>query len=344
MNLKKIIGQLFIIGFQGNSISVDSPIARDIVERNLGGVILFDRFLAEKKPINNIISKKQLIELNKTLQDLASGSLFICIDQEGGKVSRLKKEFGFPTFPSAQEVSESSNPEIAISCAKETAALLAELGFNFNFAPVADLNINPSNPIIGRYQRSYSAIPEKVAHHCTIWIEQHRKLGILSCLKHFPGHGSSTVDSHLGFVDISESWQEKELSPYEHLIQNNMTESVMMGHLYHSRLDSEYPASLSKKIISRLLREELHFDGLVISDDIQMKAITNQYSVEEASLIALAAGADMIIIGNNLRYDPHILKKSTLVIERAVESGSLPLERLMNAYERIQKVKGTIAK
>lgn len=342
MELKKIIGQLFIIGFQGESLLKDSCIAEDITERNLGGIILFDRFLAGKKESNNVISKPQVRLLTEQLQQLANNSLLISVDQEGGRVCRLKKEHGFPTSSTAHEIEEKNDINYSTSQAELVASTLADSGINFNFAPVADLNLNKENPVIGGLQRSFSADPNRVVEQCEIWLDCHKKFGVLSCLKHFPGHGSSENDSHHGFVDITENWQEIELVPYKDLISRNKVDAIMMGHLYHNKMDAQYPASLSKKIIGQMLRRELGFEGVVITDDMQMKAITDRYGLRESIVLALSAGADLIIFGNNLHYDENILKKAISYVEDAVNNKEIAIETIMAAHDRVQQLKRSI--
>ncbi len=337
-----MIGQLFIIGFQGDTLKRDSSIARDVVKRNLGGVILFDRFLAGRRTKNNIISRHQLKLLNHELQKLTDVPLLIGVDQEGGRVCRLKKEQGFPASQTAYEICNNNDAKFSLSQAKLVASTLADTGINLNFAPVADLNLNPENPIIGKLQRSFSANPDRVIEQCQTWIDCHKKNGVLSCLKHFPGHGSSEDDSHLGFVDITDSWQQIELAPYKELISRGKIEAIMMGHLFHSRMDEEYPASLSSKFITQTLRKELNYKGVVISDDMQMKAITDRYGLRDSIILALSAGVDLVIFGNNLSYDANILKKAINYVEKAVKSRELSENMIFEAYNRVQKFKGRL--
>jgi beta-N-acetylhexosaminidase len=342
MELKKIIGQLFIIGFQGDALVKDSSIAEDIAVRNLGGIILFDRFLAGKKESNNVISKPQVKLLTKQLQHLAGNNLLISVDQEGGRVCRLKKEHGFPTSPTAHEIDGKNDITFSISQAELIASTLSDSGINFNFAPVADLDLNKENPVIGGLQRSFSADPDRVIEQCEVWLDCHKKHGVLSCLKHFPGHGSSQSDSHHGFVDITENWQDIELVPYKELIAREKVDAIMMGHLFHNRMDPQYPASLSNKIIGQLLRTELGFNGVVITDDMQMKAITDRYGLRESIVLALSAGVDLIIFGNNLHYDANILQKAIAYVEDAVDKKEITIETIMAAHERVQQLKRSI--
>jgi beta-N-acetylhexosaminidase len=342
MNLEHKIGQLFLIGFQGDSIDISHPIVADIQQRNLGGVILFDRFLAGQDPTqerNNIKSATQVKTLTSALQGLSRTPLLIAVDQEGGKVRRLKPELGFPATASGAELGQKNDTTLTTIHSATTADMLQALGINLNLAPVVDLNSFPENPVIGQLDRSFSAQPDRVIEHAGAWIKAHKQRGIISCLKHFPGHGSSRTDSHLGFTDISETWTEAELTPYRELIGSGTAEVIMTGHLFNKILDPIHPATLSPLIIGNILRQQLHFTGVVVSDDLQMKGITNLYGLEEAACLALAAGIDLLIIGNNLEYDPDILARVIPAVQRAIGRGAITEELIDNAYARVQRLK-----
>ncbi len=341
-SLEQKISQLFILGFTGDKLTSDHPIVQDIEQRNLGGVILFDRFLAAVQDTNNIIDANQLRKLTTFLQKLASDTLLIAVDQEGGQVNRFKKERGFPITPSAMELGRCSDLQSTVASARQTARMLAGVGVNLNLAPVVDLNIYRENPIIGRYGRSFSIDPATVTAHAGAWIKEHRQQGILSCLKHFPGHGSSRTDSHLGFADVTETWQEVELLPYQQLIQAGQADAIMLGHLFNKKFDAQFPASLSHATIQSLVRQKLRFTGVIVSDDMQMKAITAHYGIEDACCKALAAGVDLIIIGNNLVHDPLILRKVRDKILRELDKGTLTEKGVDEAWNRIQKYKQSI--
>jgi beta-N-acetylhexosaminidase len=341
-SLEQKIGQLFILGFTGAMLQPERPIAQDICKRNLGGVILFDRFLAGSQDTNNIISATQLRQLTASLQELAEEPLLIAVDQEGGKVNRFKQERGFPVTPSANELARSTDLTATIQSAQQTAKMLRNVGVNLNLAPVIDLNVYEENPIIGKYGRSFSVDPSIVTAHARAWIREHRQQEILCCLKHFPGHGSSRTDSHLGFVDITETWQDAELLPYQSLIADGHADAIMIGHLFNRNFDTQNPATLSRATIQSLVRQRLQFEGVVISDDMQMKAITGHYGMEEACCKALAAGVDLLIIGNNLDYDPFILSKARDGIMRGLDKGTMTEARIEKAWDRVQKFKQTI--
>ncbi|SDP67844.1 glycoside hydrolase family 3 protein [Desulforhopalus singaporensis] len=337
--LKERIGQLFILGFQGETLSGDHPIVRNLREDFLGGVILFDRHLASRSKYNNITGPTQIKQLTAALRANSPAPLIIAVDQEGGRVGRFRPELGFVQTTSAATMGSTPEVDTTANNARITARLLKEAGINFNLAPVVDLNVNPENPVIGRYKRSFSRDADRVISHSRAWIKEHRRLDICSCIKHFPGHGSSVADSHLGFVDISTTWQKQELQPYQTLIDEGEIEAVMIGHLYNAAIDPLYPATLSYRTVTGLLRRQLNFSGLIVSDDMQMKAITDRYGLEEACCLCLKAGIDMIIIGNNLSHDKDILPKVQNHIMQDIDRGKLD-EKIVNAaWANVQKVK-----
>ncbi len=337
--LKNRLGQLFILGFRGTELDANSPIVHDLCNNNLGGVILFDKLLAKRLNTNNISGPAQVKSLTESLKQHAAHPLLIAIDQEGGLVRRLKTGTGFPKTASAQEMGSADDPVLTTIHASCAANTLKALGINLNLAPSVDLNTYAENPVIGKLGRSFSADPDTVIRHAAIWIKEHRKLNILTCLKHFPGHGSSRTDSHLGFTDITESWQEEELIPFKTLIRQQLADCVMPGHLFHNGLDNKLPTSLSPAVIGGILRNTLGFEGLVITDDLQMKAITDKYGLGESVCLALAAGVDMLIMGNNLEYDPQLLQKLIPTVLTAVEEGRIPEARIYEALQRVEKIK-----
>lgn len=337
VNLDIKIGQMLMVGFRGVSVSDKSPIVRDIKKFHLGGVILFDYDFLPKKWGRNIKSPQQVKKLVEGLQAVSPIPLFIAIDQEGGKINRLKnKNFRLRTV-SAQYLGQQNDLELTYTKASEIAKTLAQLGINFNFAPVVDLNINPSNPVIGRFRRSFSADPSIVTQHALQFIKAHHEQEIITVLKHFPGHGSSSQDSHRGWVDVTNTWKPVELKPYINLIDK--TDVIMTAHVFNRSLDPEYPATLSKRIITNILRQDLHYDGVVVSDDLQMKAITSNYGFKEAIQATIEAGVDIILIGNNLKYDPNIAERTVNVINQLIAEGNITEERIDKSYQRIQQLK-----
>jgi beta-N-acetylhexosaminidase len=304
------IGRMIMVGFRGLKLERDNPIISDVRERRVGGIVLFDYDVPTKSPIRNIESPKQVKALIKDLRSVAPGPLLVAVDQEGGKVARLKEKFGFPPSVSAKSLGALDDVAATRKAALTTAETLAEAGFDLNFAPVVDLDVNPANPVIGGLERSFSADPDVVVRHAAEVVKAHRECGVLTCLKHFPGHGSSREDSHLGFVDVTETWSRREIEPYARLIDAGLCDSVMSAHIFNAALDPELPATLSKRIITGLLREGLAYGGPVISDDMQMKAISANYGFEDAVLKAVAAGVDILVFANNSVYDPAVAAKA----------------------------------
>ncbi|MDR1416890.1 MAG: hypothetical protein LBJ57_05680, partial [Prevotellaceae bacterium] len=276
-SLRYKIAQLLIVGFRGTELTSANHIYSDIKNLHVGGVILFDYDAVSKTRGRNITSPAQLTRLCGDLQRLAGGKLVISIDQEGGMVSRLKTSTGFPPTVSAKHLGALDNADTTRHYAAKTAQLLKELGVNFNFAPCIDVDVNPQCPIVGKVQRSFSAMPDVVTKHARIWVEEHRRCGVITSPKHFPGHGSSTVDSHLGLTDVTGTWTRQELIPYRQLVKSGHCDAIMVSHVFNKKLDGKYPATLSSKIVG-MIRSDLGFDGMVVSDDMAMGAIVSAYS------------------------------------------------------------------
>jgi beta-N-acetylhexosaminidase len=336
------IGPMILVGFRGLELTSTSPVVKDIREHNLGGVILFDYDVPTASSLRNIHSPQQVKALTDTLQRTASTRLFISIDQEGGEVARLKEKAGFPTSVSQQYLGSLNHLDTTRQFAETTAKTLAQLGINLNLAPVVDLNLNPDNPVMGRRERSFSADPAIVTVHARQVIGAHRRHGVLTTLKHFPGHGSSRADSHVGFVDVTNTWSRIELEPYADIIRAGESDAVMTAHIFNAKLDPTMPATLSRPILTGILRNELHYDGVIISDDMQMKAISAQYGFEAAIQFALDAGVDILTFANNLNYDEIITTRAIRVIQQLVEDGKISPDRIDESYQRIRRLKARL--
>lgn len=343
MTLREQVGQLLMVGFRGLGAGRSSPIVRDIAAGSVGGVILFDRDLALARDLRNIRSPGQVRRLIRGLQAAAAVPLLVAVDQEGGRVARLKEAHGFPATVSARFLGEADDPELTRRHAGATAEVLAAAGFNLNFAPLVDLDTHRQNPVIGAFGRSYSADPGAVVRHARAVIEAHHALRVRCCLKHFPGHGSSRDDSHLGFTDVSDTWQERELVPFRELIAAGLADSVMTAHVFNRRLDPELPASLSRRTVTGLLRQELGFSGAVVSDDMDMKAVSGRYQRETALELALNAGTDILLIANNQSYDPGVASRTREAILELVARGRIDRERIAQACRRVLELKGWTA-
>ena len=330
--LREAIAGMLIFGMQGRSVDVDPALAETIRRYGLGGVILFGK---------NISGPRQLRGLTDGLRRLSAKPLLIAVDQEGGRVDRLAKLPGMHPVPSAKEIAQLP-PETVSRIYNMMAADLARLGFNCNFAPVVDLAKNPANRVIVRNGRSYGADPERVVATAKRMIDADRRHGILSTLKHFPGHGSSRGDSHLGFTDVSGSWSAEELQPFAKLIEAGEADMIMSAHIYNRRLDPRYPATLSRRTLTGLLRKRLGFSGVIVTDDMQMGAIRQNYPLAESIALAIDAGADMLLFGNQLQrpVDP---MRVIGIIEGLVRSGRISPQRIRRSNRRIARLMEKIA-
>ena len=334
------IGQMLMVGFRGLDASSDPAFEKALRASQIGGVALFDYDVPSKSPVRNIESPEQVRRLTKELQHLAPTPLFIAVDQEGGRVCRLKPSRGFPPTVSAAHLGALDNADSSRQAAEATAKLLESLGINMNLAPVVDLNVNPNNPVIGKLDRSFSSDSAVVLRQATIFVDTFHRNGIIAALKHFPGHGSSTTDTHKDFTDVTTTWSKTELEPYRTLIGEGYADPVMTAHVFNARLDSLYPATLSKETINGLLRKQLGFRGVVISDDMQMRAIADRYGLQQAIRLAINAGVDVLLFGNNVgTYDPEIAEKANAIIRSLVEKGDITPKRIDASYRRIMTLK-----
>jgi beta-N-acetylhexosaminidase len=266
--------------------------------------------------------------------------LLVAIDQEGGLVARLGPAHGFPATRSAADLGR-GDPDVTSAAAGAMAETLAAAGINLNLAPVVDLATNPDNPIIAGVQRSFSADPDVVIAHATAFIQAHHQGASVACaVKHFPGQGSASGDTHLGVVDVSDAWTEAELQPFAALIEAGLPDAVLTAHIFNAKLDAEHPATLSVPTITGILRERLGYDGPVISDDLQMGAIREAYGHDEAVALAIEAGIDILLIANQLVYEPEVVERTIDLVEGLVRDGRISEARIDASSERILRLKG----
>ncbi|MDY0290777.1 MAG: glycoside hydrolase family 3 protein [Desulfuromonadaceae bacterium] len=337
--LDEKIGQMLMVGFRGTEVDAKHFIVQDIQQRNLGGVILFDYDVINAERNRNIESPAQVKALVSQLQQVAATPLLVSVDQEGGIIARLKEGYGFPPTRSHLDLGTQDDLHRTLTATSALATTLNDAGLNLNMAPVVDLCFNPDNPVIAAYERCFSAKPQQVTAHALSYIAAHHQCGVLTTLKHFPGHGSSQHDSHLGLVDVTQSWSEVELLPYQNIIAAGQADLVMTAHVFNAKLDPEYPATLSRATIEGILRQKLGFDGVVISDDMQMGAIVDHYGFETAITQAITAGVDILVFGNNMHYDETIVTRAIATIKELVRNGTLSEARIDQAYERIMLLK-----
>ena len=339
VTLEQKVGQMLIVGFRGMNATGSSPIVHDINDLNLGGIILFDYDAPTGKYVRNVSTKAQVVKLISDIKRYTNKNIFVSVDLEGGAVNRLKARYGFVNFPSAQTLGNAGD---LTATQKDGAAIGAELaatGFNMDFAPDVDVNVNPKNPVIGAVGRSFSSDPNQVIAEATAFLAGLHSQNIIGVIKHFPGHGSSATDSHLGFVDITKTYQQKELLPFKAF--SNSADAVMVAHVTNTNIDPNYPASLSPLFIQNILRGDLGYKGVVISDDISMGAISKNYTLTDAVIRAVNAGNDMLIVSNNggSVYDEKLPYKVDAIIVQAVKDGKIPEATIDAAYVRIQNLK-----
>ena len=344
MELRKDIGEMLVVGFRGTELQKDNHIVRDIQEYGVGGVILFEFDVPSQSRPRNISSAKQLRKLCADLQGLDSETLFISIDQEGGRVNRLKSNYGFPSFASPAKTARNGDDSVRYYAVK-TARTLHSMGINLNFAPCVDVNVNPQCPIIGKLERSFSDHPSRVAECAQMWIDAQRAEGVMSCLKHFPGHGSSRSDTHQGCADVTDTWQLQEIEPYKALIARYKERSalpymIMTTHVFNARFDSVWPATLSAATLTGLLRDSMQYNGLIVTDDLAMGAMVKQFSYEKILEQAINAGANMLCLSNNgAEYDPDLVPKTVDAIFRLVKNGKVSAEAIRLSAAKIRDAK-----
>ncbi len=323
MTYREKIGQLFMLGFVGTSVTPD--LATFIREYKPGGVILFSR---------NLESIEQIVDLTNDLQRCSPKSpLLISIDQEGGRVSRLPK--GFTIFPSCGLLGRCNSSELAYAAAATIAKELRAVGINMNMAPVLDVNSNPDNPVIG--DRAFGSTPDLVSELAMVTASGLQDNKVIACGKHFPGHGDTNADSHkeLPVVDATRSRLEAvEFPPFRRAAAAGVA-TMMTAHVLFRALDEQFPATLSPAVVTNLLRHEMKYDGVVLTDDLEMRAIVDHYGSGDAAVRAFQAGCDMLLVCKEREREVAAFE----AIERAVASGAIDVSRLDQSVARIQRLK-----
>ncbi|NLY77729.1 MAG: beta-N-acetylhexosaminidase [Tissierellia bacterium] len=325
MTVEEKIGQLFIFGLEGTE--ADESDLRAVEENHIGGFVLLK---------DNIDDADQTVRLLNTLKSRNSSNrlpLFLAVDEEGGLVSRLSDIY--LDLPLASTIGEIDDGEVSLEYGQILGQRVRELGFNLNFAPVLDINSNPKNPIIGK--RAYGTDVNTVVNNGLRVMEGINSTNVISVGKHFPGHGDTSVDSHIGLPVIDKSLEEMkslELVPFEKAIEEGI-DAIMVAHILFTQLDGENPATLSYNIITELLRERMSFDGVVISDDMTMGAIIENYTIEDAAYKFLKAGGDILLVchGQDNRL------KALNRIKDEVEKGNISEKELDEKVYRIVRLK-----
>lgn len=325
MTLEEKAGQLLIVGFKGTFLNDRTK--SYINDLKVGGLILFDRNIESKGQIIGLVEE---IKGSNAEEDIP---LFLCIDEEGGSISRLPKEYR--RLPDPFQIGEINDVDLAFQFGQLLGNRVKSLGLNLNFAPVLDIHSNPDNPVIGK--RAYGTNPERVSDIGLEVAKGIRNSSIIPAVKHFPGHGDTSTDSHLELPIIDKSLEELrnfELIPFEDAIENNI-EMIMMAHILLPSLDKDYPATLSKKIVHDLLRDEMGYEGVIVSDDMTMGAIVNNFTLEDACIDFLKAGGDILLVCHG-EDNPRIVFDKII---DAVEIGELSMEEIDEKVYRILELK-----
>jgi beta-N-acetylhexosaminidase len=323
-DLDEAAHRLLVAGFEGTTTVPDT--LKRLIDRGLGGVILFTR---------NVRDAEQVRHLTDTLRTLRPDVL-VAIDNEGGGIGHLVSA-GAPEVPGSRALGVVDDSELTARCADALAGHLASLGITASYAPVADLQHHPDNPIVRT--RSFGADPELVSRHLRAWITATEARGIASCAKHFPGHGGTVTDSHHETAVDPRPYEELDLAPFRAAVAAGVP-MLMSAHVVFPALDPDRPATLSPRVLTGLLRDELGFEGVLVSDALEMKAIADRYGEAAGARLALAAGADQVIVAV-----PDL--QTTLACRNAVldalRTGDLPAERVEQAAERVRRLAGRYA-
>lgn len=326
MTLKQKIGQMIMAGFPSKYF--DDHVKKLICNYNIGNIILFSRNVGDSRELSKLTG-----EIQRSMMKSIGIPAFISIDQEGGMVTRIFSDATF--LPGNMAIAATGDPDNAGKVGTIMGRELKVLGINMNLAPSLDVNNNPLNPIIG--VRSYGEDPKYVAEFGLNYIRALQRAGVVATGKHFPGHGDTEVDSHIALPSISHSLnrlREVELYPFKKAIDGGL-DAIMTAHILFKALEKELPATLSYNVITKLLREELGFDGIVITDCMEMKAISTYFGTSNAAIEAIKAGADIILVSHTLETQIATVE----AIEKAVMEGDIPVEKIDDSVERILAVK-----
>lgn len=330
------LGAMTMLGIRGATPG-DPELEEDLdacLHASVRMVMLFDRDLATGGR-RNVQSPEQVRALTDHVRERLGKDALIAIDQEGGRVQRLSQAHGFAGWPSALAYASLAEDQ-QWTHARTMARALRDAGITLNFAPCVDVNINPASPVIGALERPFSGEPAVVAACAARVVIAHREAGIACVLKHFPGHGSASADSHHDLVDISNTWQrEHELEPYRSLMGEPV--GVMTGHLVLDAFDAERPASLSHAVTTGLLRDELGFDGPVFTDALDMEGVRARWSLQQTIQLAVQAGADVLVHACNSARAEHAPGVVRAMEQAASQIEGLPA-RASRSRERVRSI------
>lgn len=324
----RMIARMLVLGFSGSS-SADSgaqKLAQHLSAGRIGGVCFLGHNTRNRPGIEGLT---RLFNAAPR-QDKA----LVCVDQEGGAVQRLGARSGWSAIPAAQAVAARNTPEQAREVYARMARELKAAGFNLNLAPVVDLGFEPKNPIVYKWGRAFGKDGATVTQYASAFVEGHRSQGVLTAHKHFPGHGSTHVDSHDRPVDLTPTWRADELLPFREMTRRGLIDIVMSGHLTHAKLTGGLPATLSPAAV-RLLRQDIGFNGAIMTDDLDMKAIRSSFDLEDAIVRAVAAGYDLILLSNSLKPDDMLPQKAVAAVQAAVRAGRIAPGQIERSVARI---------
>jgi beta-N-acetylhexosaminidase len=339
------LGQLLLVGFRGTEVAGNQELRHLLCDLRVGGVILYERDAATGGA-RNISSPEQVGRLTTDLRALSESCAgrvpLVAADNEGGSVMRLNARAGYPPTLAHGELGDLDDVALTELEARRIGTMLREAGIDWNLAPVVDVGLNPFNTVVVQSGRTFSQSAERVAAHARAYLRGMNAAGILTALKHFPGHGSSFEDSHRDFVDVTKTADlEAELLPYRTLIGEGVVDAVMTAHVFNRSLDPEYPATLSRSTVNGILRNRLGFSGLVVSDDLLMEGIVSRYGIEEAAVLALRAGVDLLLLSHNtLAQDRNATDRVVSAIRQALAEGRLAPETVKTALARVRHFAG----
>lgn len=329
----KEIANMFLLGFYGTAAPADSEVCQDL-HKGLAGVILFQNRPDNRRLAKNFSSAGGLRAMSSQLKRCAPITPLIAVDQEGGVVQRIKFTYAYPKAKDVAKLGLGRARAYYLAMAKE----LHALGINLNFAPVADIALNPKNRVIVGLGRSYGSNWRDVVRYDKVFIDAMHRYGVATTLKHFPGHGSSLGDTHKGFVDVTNLWKQVELQPYYHL--KNSTDAVMVAHVFNRNLDANYPASLSSEVVTKRLRKQIGFQGVIISDDLQMGAIAKHYSLKKRIELSINAGVDIMLFANQLNEKSIVhLDKLVRIVRELLKEGAVSEASVEMANRRINRLR-----
>ena len=329
---------MLMIGFRGLEIHPNDPISAALAD-GLGGVILFDRDQTTGGA-RNIASPDQLAALTASLRAAATGPLLVAIDQEGGRVSRLNPAMGFPATRTQAAIGATDDPDVAQAAGRAMGDTMAAAGIDLDLAPVVDVNVNPTNPAIGALGRSFSADPSIVAASAEAEIRGLHASGVRSAIKHFPGLGSAAANTDFAVVDVSKTWTQQELEPYETLIGAGLPDAIMIGNILNRAFDATLPGSLSAATVTDLLRGRLGWSGVVVTDDLGAVAITSRFTRAEAVALAIEAGNELLLFANQATYVPDLAARLIDTIAGLVASGRITEARIDASVARLDRLAG----